>query len=207
MGYVLEGDLLEVCNCNVLCPCWIGEDPDRGTCDSSLAYRITKGEIDGVDVTGVVVASVVRIPGNVLKGGWTRQLYIDSEATTAQSDAVISALMGQRGGPLAELAALIAKDLPAQRARIIFDLVEGKGTLKVDEIVDAVMEPYRGPTGTVTTLNESIFTTIPGAPAYVAKAEHFRVHDPSLGLDMEIEGRNAIQGAFRFEHDMETAAA
>ena len=26
MAYQLEGRLLEVCDCNVLCPCWIGED-------------------------------------------------------------------------------------------------------------------------------------------------------------------------------------
>ncbi|MDA2919639.1 DUF1326 domain-containing protein [Desulfobacterota bacterium AH_259_B03_O07] len=30
MGYKLEGRLLEVCNCKVLCPCWIGEDQDNG---------------------------------------------------------------------------------------------------------------------------------------------------------------------------------
>jgi len=28
MAYNLKGRLLEVCNCRVLCPCWIGEDPD-----------------------------------------------------------------------------------------------------------------------------------------------------------------------------------
>ena len=27
MGYHLEGKLLEVCDCKVLCPCWIGEAP------------------------------------------------------------------------------------------------------------------------------------------------------------------------------------
>ena len=30
MAYKLEGSLLEVCNCEVLCPCWIGVDPDNG---------------------------------------------------------------------------------------------------------------------------------------------------------------------------------
>src|SRR5262245_59537515 len=33
MAYTLEGQLLEVCTCNILCPCWVGEDPDGGTCD------------------------------------------------------------------------------------------------------------------------------------------------------------------------------
>jgi hypothetical protein len=68
MAYHLEGRLLEVCDCRVLCPCWIGEDPDNGTCDSVLAYRFDKGTIDGVDVAGRTIALVSHIPGNVLNG-------------------------------------------------------------------------------------------------------------------------------------------
>ena len=36
MGYHLKGELLEVCDCNTLCPCWIGENPDNGTCQSFM---------------------------------------------------------------------------------------------------------------------------------------------------------------------------
>ena len=65
---------------------------------------------------------------------------------------------------------------------------------------DAVMEPYRGPTGQVTTLNESTFTTIPGAPAWVAKASTFKRNSSQFGLaDIDLQGHNAIQGNFRFE--------
>ena len=53
MAYQLEGSLLEVCTCNVLCPCWVGEDPDSGTCDSAMAYHFDKGDINGVDVSGL----------------------------------------------------------------------------------------------------------------------------------------------------------
>jgi hypothetical protein len=51
----------------------------------------------------------------------------------------------------------------------------------------------------VTTLNESIFTTIPGSPAYVSKAFRFSVHEPGIGHDIELERHNAFQGLFRFE--------
>ena len=44
-GYELEGTLLEACSCGVLCPCWIGEDPDHGTCESINAYRFDRGTI------------------------------------------------------------------------------------------------------------------------------------------------------------------
>lgn len=201
MAYRLEGDLLEVCNCNVLCPCWIGEDPDGGTCDSALAYRIRAGAIDGLDVSGVVMASVVKIPGNVFSGGWRRQLYIDAAATDAQAAALVAVMTGRHGGPMAELAALVGEDLPPARAPIVFDLVEGKGRFAVAEVAEAVMEPYRGPSGAVTTLNDSAFSTIPGTPAYVARAERFRMKHEALGLDLDLRGHNAIQGLFRFEHE------
>lgn len=199
MGYTLEGDLLEVCDCKVLCPCWIGEDPDNGTCDSTLAYHVRSGVIDGVDVSGLTVASAVKIPGNILNGGWRRRLFVDDRATPAQMTAIVDVLTGRKGGPLADLAALVGEELEAKRASITFEIVEGKGTFCVGDQVEAVMEPYRGPSGEVTTLNESIFSTIPGSPAYVAKADVFRLRDADLGLDVNLKGHNAIQGSFRFE--------
>src|SRR3954467_11746473 len=65
-GYDLEGTLLEVCDCEVLCPCWIGEDPDGGSCSAVNAYRLERGTIRGVDVSGLNFVRVVLIPGNVL---------------------------------------------------------------------------------------------------------------------------------------------
>src|SRR3954469_24557982 len=56
MAYELEGRLLEVCDCKVLCPCWIGEDPDNGTCDAVVAWRIDRGQVDDVDVSGLTLA-------------------------------------------------------------------------------------------------------------------------------------------------------
>jgi hypothetical protein len=201
VGYRLEGDLLEVCNCNVLCPCWIGEDPDAGYCDSALAYRIGAGAVDGLDVGGVAMASVVKIPGNVFNGGWRRQLYIDEAASAAQAAVLVAVMTGRHGGPMAQLAALIGEDLPPARAPIVFDLVEGRGRFAVGDVAEAVMEPFRGPSGRVTTLNDSAFSTIPGTPAYVARAERFRMKHPGLGLDLDLSGHNAIQGLFRFEFD------
>lgn len=199
MGYKLQGDLLEVCTCNVLCPCWIGEDPDEGYCQSTLAYRFSEGEVDGVDVSGLVAAGQVHIPGNVLAGDWKRQIFISDSASDEQMTAIVDVLTGKKGGPLNDLAQLIGEELEPQRAAITFELSEGKGTLTVGDSVEAVMEPYKGPTGQVTTLNESIFTTIPGSPAYVAKAEVFRMKNDAIGANLDLKNHNAIQGSFLFE--------
>jgi hypothetical protein len=78
--YSLEGTLLEVCSCNVLCPCWIELVP--------ISHQVQGGT----------------------------------------------------------------------------------GTLRIPGVIDAEMEPYRGPDGSVTTLRDSIFSTVPGSPAWVSKA-------------------------------------
>ncbi len=200
MAYQLEGQLLEVCDCNVLCPCWIGEDPDNGTCDAVNAYHVEQGKVNGIDVSGRTIAILVHIPGNILKGGWRVALVVDDQATPEQQEALVSAWAGKLGGPLAEIAQLVGEVVAVERAPISFQVQEGKGTLRVGDLAEAAIEPYRGPTGEVTTLNESIFTTIPGAPAWVSKASTFRRHGIPFGLkDVDLRGHNAIQGRFRFE--------
>ncbi|MBV8870857.1 MAG: DUF1326 domain-containing protein, partial [Acetobacteraceae bacterium] len=89
MAYHLEGRLLEVCDCRVLCPCWIGEDPDNGTCDSVLAYRIDAGKVGDVDVTGRTLALVSHIPGNILAGNIRAAIYVDQGASDAQQEALL----------------------------------------------------------------------------------------------------------------------
>ena len=197
--YLLEGRLLEVCDCKVLCPCWIGEDPDNGTCDSALAYHFDRGTIEGIDVSGLTFAVVGHIPGNILAGNFRVIFYVDERATPDQYDALLDAWSGRLGGPLADAIKLIGEVVAVERAAITFTVEKGKGTLLIGRLVEADMEPYRGPTGAVTTLNESIFSTIPGSPAYVSKAGLYRADIPALNLNVDLRGHNAIQGHFRFE--------
>ena len=67
MAYKLEGSLLEVCDCEILCPCWVGEAPDNGTCQSALAYHFERGTIDGIDVSGLIGDQ--RLPAGTAAGG------------------------------------------------------------------------------------------------------------------------------------------
>jgi hypothetical protein len=199
MTYHLEGRLLEVCDCRVLCPCWIGEDPDNGTCDSVLAYHFDAGTIDGVDVAGRTVAGVAHIPGNVLHGNFQMALYIDEGASDAQFEAIVNVWSGKRGGPVAELAKLVGEVVGIERAPIRFDVEGGRGTLTVGEVSHAELEPYTGPDGSTTTLTNTIFSTVPGAPVFVGKASRYRSKHPALGHDLDLIGHNALQSTFVFD--------
>jgi hypothetical protein len=199
MAYKLEGRLLEVCNCEVLCPCWIGEAPDNGTCEASVAYHFDKGEIDGVDVSGLTLGFATFIPGNVLDGNWRVCIFVDDNASIEQEEALLSVYKGEKGGPVADVVRLIGEFVDVKRAPITFEVHEGKGKYTIGESIYAEMEPYRGPSGKPTRLVESIFSSIPGSPAYVAKANSFKMDSPELGLNVNIKGHNAIQGYFKFE--------
>ena len=204
MSYHLEGSLLEVCNCNILCPCWVGEDPDRGTCDAAQAWRIDHGTIDGLDVSGRIIALINHIPGNVLAGNWTVAFYVDDGATPAQQEALVSVWTGKKGGPVADLAGLFGEVKVIERVPITFLVEGGKGTLRIGggmtPIAEAELVPLQGATGQSTALVDTVFSTIPGSPAYVGKATRFRRNSSQLGLkDLDLTGHNAIQGNFLFD--------
>jgi len=107
MAYHLEGRLLEVCNCRVLCPCWIGEDPDFGTCDTIVSWHFDKGKIGDVDVAGRTIALIAHIPGNILQGNWKAAVYVDDKASAQQKEAILNVYTGKLGGPVGDLAKLI----------------------------------------------------------------------------------------------------
>jgi hypothetical protein len=196
MSYQLEGRLLEVCTCNILCPCWVGEDPDNGTCDGVLAWRVDAGTVDGTDVSGRTLVILTHIPGNILQGNWRVRVYVDDQATPEQKDALLNVWTGKLGGPVADLAQLVGEVIAVEQVPITFEVMGVNGTLKVGEAIDAGLKPFQGATGKDTALHDTIFTTIPGSPAYVGKATHYRVNAPEFQIDLQ--GHNAVSGSFRF---------
>ena len=155
--YDLQGTLLEACSCGVLCPCWVGEDPDGGTCDAFIAYHFDAGTIRGVDVSGLSMVTVNHIPGNVLTpASWKVVLFVDSRATDAQHQAIVDAYSGKLGGPLADLAGLIGEVLDVRRETISHEIRGGTGALQIGDFVSAEMAPFAGPDGTPTTLRDTI---------------------------------------------------
>lgn len=204
MAYRLKGRILEVCDCNVLCPCWIGEDPDGGTCDGVVAYHIDEGTVNGVDVSGRTIAGMAHFPSNIFEGNWRVVFFVDAEATDEQQEALVNVFTGKLGGPMADFAQLIGEVVAVERAPITFAVEEGKGTLRIgsgmNPVIEAELASFMGATERPTTLHDTVFSTIPGSPAYVGKASKYLRKSSDYGLkDVNLENHNAIQGYFNFE--------
>lgn len=197
--YDVQGRLLEVCNCDAICPCWVGLDPDNGTCDSILVWAVDEGTVRGVDVSDRIIGLSVHIPGNVLAGGWKAVVYVDDRCDETQQEALLGVFTGQLGGAIADLAALIGEVVTVERVPITCTVEGGKGRIRIGDVADAELEPFQGATGQATTLQDTVFSTIPGSPAFPGRATTFRRTGTPYGLsDVDESGKNAVQGHFRF---------
>lgn len=139
------------------------------------------------------------IPGNILAGNHRVVLFVDDNAPPEQEVALRNVWMGKLGGPLEEVSQLWAQVVAIERASIKFDIQNGEGRLEIGANIEAELAPYRGPGGEPTTWTNTPFSTIPGSPAYVAKAALYRVDNPTLGINLNLSNHNAIQGLFRFQ--------
>jgi len=167
MAYDIEGRLLEVCSCNVLCPCWVGEDPDGGTCDSALAWHVDSGTIEGVDVTGRTVALSVHIPGNVLvPASWKAAVFVDDGATDEQQGQLLKVFTGQLGGAIADLAGLIGEVVSVERvpARSHSRSTVARGGWRSATYADADLVPYTGATARPRAVRDRVLRRSPARP-------------------------------------------
>lgn len=199
MAYQLEGRMLEVCTCNTVCPCFVGEAPDGGTCDVTVAWHMDKGTIEGVDVSGCTIAVIAHIPGKPLEGNWRAAVYIDDGTSEAQEAALINVFTGKLGGPVADIAGLIGEVVGVERVPITFVAENGKGSLKIGDAADAKMEPYVTADGAIATLSNLLFSGAPGNPALLGQAPHYRVKQAAVGIDVDLAGHSAVEANFAFE--------
>lgn len=199
MAYQLVGRMLELCTCNTICPCFIGESPDGDTCDVTVAWHMDSGTIEGVDVADCTIAAIAHIPGKPLDGNWRAAVYVDNAVTEEQEAALLNVFTGKLGGAIADVAKLIGEVVGVERAPITFTAHNGKGSLKIGEIADGQMEPFVTEDGAVTTLSNTLFSGAPGSPVLLGRAPRYRVKHDAVGIDVDLAGHSAVESSFNFQ--------
>ena len=116
MSFSVEGDYFEVCSCDVSCNCvWLGA-ATNDNCDVLLAWHVTQGSKDGVDLSGLNAVMAVHSPKRMTDGGWKVALYLDDRASAEQSEALGAVFSGGAGGYLAGLG-------PSARVHSLADVI------------------------------------------------------------------------------------
>ncbi|MGY1624950.1 DUF1326 domain-containing protein [Geodermatophilus sp. SYSU D00965] len=120
MAWNLRGGYAETCSCELMCPCNLSFDHGAtyDYCRATLAFDIREGQIDGTDVRGRRVVTIIDTPKVMTEGNWRIGMYVDDQATDEQFDKLVKVFGGQLGGPMAALAPLVGEIVGVERAAI-----------------------------------------------------------------------------------------
>lgn len=202
MAYEMRGQFLEACDCFVPCPCWFVESPDEGECTGVVAWQIEQGTIEGVDVSGLAVASVSQHEG--ARGGagahpkMRLALLVDEAATPNQAHALSLAFTGRLGGPLGELVEMVGAHEGIERARISFTSDGGRTRVVAEPGVVADWTPVVGTTGRITTIADTVMSRLLSPIGEVGRSATLALDLPGQGLHLRAQERSATRGRFAY---------
>lgn len=183
MAWQLSGRSLELCSCNLLCPCWLGPDgvPDQGWCDGALGFDIQRGSSDGIDLSRTRVAFTADWPGNIFGGQGTARLYIDDSANAEQRRELEAIFSGKKGGFLEGLmGAVISNWLPTEVTKVEMGWGD-KPFLRVGNFGEATLVPLKDQAGNPTRMEGAAAQTAFQLTDFgLASSKGSRWSDPKL---------------------------
>jgi hypothetical protein len=142
MPWNLAGSYFETCSCDVVCPCTaslsLGATRDR--CKVVLVFNVKSGEVDGTDVSGLVVAAVCDTPKVMSDGNWRLGVVIDAAASDEQAEKLGAVFSGALGGPMEALGPLIGENLGVQRLPIEVEEDGLKHSVRIGDEIDFEIE-------------------------------------------------------------------
>jgi hypothetical protein len=120
MTWNLKGSYAETCSCELMCPCNLSFDHGAtyDYCRATLAFDIREGDVDGTDVGGRKVVTIIDTPKVMTDGNWRLGMFVDDQATDDQFAKLGQVFGGQLGGPMAMLAPLVGEVVGVERAAI-----------------------------------------------------------------------------------------
>jgi hypothetical protein len=119
-------------------------------CRVTLVFNISRGEVEGTDVSGVTVAAVADTPKVMSEGNWRLGLYVDEAASDEQAEKLGAVFSGALGGPMEGLAPLLGENLGMQRAPITVTDDGLRHSVRIGDDVDIEIEdivPFGSETG------------------------------------------------------------
>jgi len=149
MAWRMKGQYLKNCNCFAPCSCdGDGRPSPHKFCEGMIGMRVTEGNFDDVDLSGVKFVATVNWPGAMFEGNGTIEACIDSSAMPPQREALEKILSGKHGGTLFEIVAAVCPNFAGIRyLPIAFDFDYQKRTARVSipGFLETTSEPIAWP--------------------------------------------------------------
>ncbi len=200
ISWQVEGDLLDMCNCELLCPCHVSfrQKSTYDICEGLWVASIEKGAWNQLNLDGLKAMIIFHCPNPVMyEGDWTAVLYIDEQASPEQEAALTEIFSGQAGGPWARLAAFYKDGRFQAIKRAAFDFTREGRTFRVGTSAATHLEvqAIRGVNPDDEVKITNLRNVIHGGEHVLARSDH-KVDDE--GLRWDYAGKNALYSRFRW---------
>jgi hypothetical protein len=202
VSWYLSGTSLEACNCDAICPCRridgaAGGRSTTGECTGALSWRIERGEVEGVDVSGLAVVMVIWYSDDQPGSPWRWVLHLDDRGDQRQRAELEAVFSGARGGTPTRQFPWVFKPsdlLAVVPSAIEIDHTPGRGWFRAG---GAVTVRVRGPYPTESTVS----CVVPGhdRPGRELVCERLEAGDEHFSF--QFEGRCGFESSFEYVSD------
>ncbi len=151
VDWIIKAREFANCNCAYGCPCQFNTLPTDGSCRAVVGFIVDEGRFGDVSLDGLRAAGLYSWPGAVHEGNGTMRLIVDSGASDAQRDALLTIMRGEETEPMATMwsvyATMCGTILDPVSAPIDFEVDVDARTarLSIPGIVESHGEPIRNP--------------------------------------------------------------
>jgi len=196
MAWSLQGTYFESCSCDAICPCTWSALTAKATnerCNALLAFHIDRGEVDGVDVSGLTFGMLLDTPQLMSEGNWRVGAFLDAAGNEEQLGALGRVISGELGGPPAMLGPLIGEMIGVEVLPITFEESGGNHRLTIGDDVAVEVSEFTALEGGAPVVLDNVFH--PAATKLtVAPATNVRVN--AMGVSFGAPGNSGFAAPF-----------
>mgnify|MGYP001194031835 CR=1 FL=1 len=145
----VSGDWIDVCSCNVPCPCTFAQAPTGNVCDVIFGYKIRTGHYGETNLAGLKIVIVGGLKGNLwANGDFDIGMFIDAAADHKQREALQMIFTGRAGGWMGNVVPLIREFKGIEVAEIFMEIDESLQSWRVEipNVIRGRGEALTGPT-------------------------------------------------------------
>jgi hypothetical protein len=187
----IKGELMLSCSCTVFCPCVLSlgkHPPTESQCQTWAGIRIDDGGHGEVDLSGINLAVMIEIPGQMSRGNWSAGLFIDDKASVYQVKALTRIMSGQARGSTHLLSILVSRFLGVWQEEVRYEVDGDVRRFRIPKIIDGEIKPIAGKQpGKPTTIENSQYWIGPQIIVSEAVKSRFR----HQGRNWDFQGRSA----------------
>lgn len=181
-SWSLHGEIIDTCNCEVICPCMVGAAPTEGRCLTHVTWCIDEGRFGTTNLSGLTVVLAAHAPGPKFNdGNWRLAMYGDVRATADQRQALQTIFLGRAGGFFDRWRTNTKELLGVKWVPIHVERSGRKRLVHIREVLDIEAEGLAGrQKETYTELSNAPFWKGAPFPARIGRSTQYRYRDYDL---------------------------